>query len=209
MILQVGKLGKSYYDWIDEPVNRPLRLFRNDFIERLTRTNYVTVLVYWIPIVSYMVWVNFSNLVEGQRFKLTLSSFLLGMALWPLIEYVVHRWLFHSKPPSNWPSLLTLHFLIHGIHHKAPFDNGRLLFPPVPCSILFFVLYGFYTLIFPGWMLLATMAGTIAGYLCYDMTHYYLHYGSPKEGTYFYNMKRSHNNHHFANQTAGKKASRK
>jgi len=31
---------------------------------------------------------------------------------------------------------LTFHFLLHGQHHKVPFDKGRLVFPPVPAAML-------------------------------------------------------------------------
>lgn len=50
---------------------------------------------------------------------------ILGFFIWPLIEYSVHRWIFHFEPPSNSPILITLHFTIHGLHHKA---NILLLF---------------------------------------------------------------------------------
>lgn len=46
-------------------------------------------------------------------------STVLGLLLWPLIEYTIHRWLFHLQPPDNWPILITLHFGIHGLHHKV------------------------------------------------------------------------------------------
>lgn len=46
-------------------------------------------------------------------------STVLGLLLWPLIEYTIHRWLFHLQPPDNSPLLITLHFGIHGLHHKV------------------------------------------------------------------------------------------
>ncbi|KAF0766678.1 fatty acid 2-hydroxylase [Aphis craccivora] len=50
---------------------------------------------------------------------LVISSTILGLLLWPLIEYTIHRWLFHLQPPDNSPLLITLHFGIHGLHHKV------------------------------------------------------------------------------------------
>lgn len=42
----------------------------------------------------------------------------------------------------------TFHFLIHGIHHKVPFDPDRLVFPLVPASIMTIILSSlFYILI--------------------------------------------------------------
>ncbi|KAF8648173.1 hypothetical protein AX16_006369 [Volvariella volvacea WC 439] len=52
-------------------------------------------------------------------------SFLLGNAIWTLIEYGMHRFLFHI---DDWlpdrPVFLTLHFLLHGIHHYLPMDRS-------------------------------------------------------------------------------------
>ncbi|KAH3768818.1 hypothetical protein DPMN_170034 [Dreissena polymorpha] len=45
--------------------------------------------------------------------------FFTGFLLWTLDEYVLHRWLFHRKPPTNSKFLITLHFLFHGQHHKV------------------------------------------------------------------------------------------
>lgn len=45
--------------------------------------------------------------------------FLLGMILWSLLEYLIHRFVFHMKPPASNYYLITLHFLLHGQHHKV------------------------------------------------------------------------------------------
>jgi hypothetical protein len=41
------------------------------------------------------------------------------------------------------------------------------------------------------------------GYVTYDLMHFYLHYGSPKDGSYLYYMKRYHNQHHFTHYESG------
>jgi hypothetical protein len=40
----------------------------------------------------------------------------------------------------------------------------------------------------------------------YDLVHFYLHYGSPKDGSYLYYMKRYHNQHHFTYHETGEYA---
>lgn len=45
--------------------------------------------------------------------------FLLGLFLWSLLEYLIHRFLFHMKPPSDSAYLIMLHFALHGQHHKV------------------------------------------------------------------------------------------
>lgn len=41
------------------------------------------------------------------------------MFLWSLLEYLIHRFVFHMKPPASNYYLITLHFLLHGQHHKV------------------------------------------------------------------------------------------
>lgn len=50
---------------------------------------------------------------------LFLPLFLLGWFMWSLVEYCIHRFVFHMKPPAHNYYLITLHFLLHGQHHKV------------------------------------------------------------------------------------------
>lgn len=45
--------------------------------------------------------------------------FLTGWFLWSFIEYCIHRFVFHMKPPAHNYYLIMLHFLLHGQHHKV------------------------------------------------------------------------------------------
>lgn len=60
--------------------------------------------------------------------------FVLGMLFWSLVEYLIHRFLFHMKPPSKSYYLITLHFIMHGQHHKV--STGRLPLGPGSCNRL-------------------------------------------------------------------------
>jgi hypothetical protein len=46
----------------------------------------------------------------------------------------VHRFLFHARPRGYWA--VTLHFGVHGCHHKFPADAARLVFPPLPAALV-------------------------------------------------------------------------
>ena len=54
--------------------------------------------------------------------------FVLGILLWTLFEYLIHRFIFHYYPPADAKWRIRVHFLLHGQHHKAPFDPQRLVF---------------------------------------------------------------------------------
>jgi 4-hydroxysphinganine ceramide fatty acyl 2-hydroxylase len=112
------------------------------------------------------------------------------MFLWTLVEYGMHRFLFHVDewmPDNRW--FLTLHFVLHGIHHYLPTDRYfptldtliilfslRLVMPPTLFIMLAYPWYKLAHLLFPYYIALAIYSGGIAGYVCYDMTHYFLHH---------------------------------
>ncbi|RZF42967.1 hypothetical protein LSTR_LSTR017098 [Laodelphax striatellus] len=137
------------------------------------------------------------NVVAAASYSVALG-WCAGLLLWPLVEYSIHRWLFHACPPPTSPLLITLHFGIHGLHHKSPFDTRRLLFPPAPALTLAAFAYLPLRAVLAAPLATAVLAGALTGFLGYDLTHYYLHTGSPSPGTRLYRLKRRHNQHHFA-----------
>lgn len=46
-------------------------------------------------------------------------SFLLGVVVWTLLEYSLHRWVFHMEPSGDSKLFIYVHFAIHGLHHKV------------------------------------------------------------------------------------------
>lgn len=89
------------------------------------------------------------------------------------------------------------------LRFQSPFDSSRLVFPPVPASLVIAFFYGVLRLLLPEVLGLSVFVGGLCGYVVYDMMHYYLHYGSPKEGTYLYGLKAYHVKHHFEHQKSG------
>uniref|UniRef100_H9GBR7 Fatty acid 2-hydroxylase n=1 Tax=Anolis carolinensis TaxID=28377 RepID=H9GBR7_ANOCA len=218
LLWQVGHLGEKYDEWVHQPVNRPIRLFHSDFIESLSKTAWYMVCIVWIPLVLYLTWSCYTSLARGEtRLFATFTTaysipvhpycfpllFVLGMGIWSFLEYFIHRFIFHMKPPASNYYLITIHFLLHGQHHKSPFDDSRLVFPPVPAFLVIAFFYVFANTVFPEAFGVSLFTGGLFGYVTYDMMHYYLHYGSPKKGTYLYRLKSYHVKHHFEHQKAG------
>lgn len=81
----------------------------------------------------------------------------------------------------------------------------RLVFPPIPAALLMLILYIPLAHILPVNIneSRALLAGALIGYIAYDLTHYYLHHGSPKPGSYFGSLKTYHVAHHFVNHHLG------
>lgn len=213
---QVGHLGEKYDAWVHQPVDRPIRLFGNPFLEASTKTSWYWVPIVWMPIVIYLSWYCYTTLAQGTSRVVVTSDFsipihkhifpvlfLLGWFLWSFIEYCIHRFVFHMKPPAHNYYLITIHFLLHGQHHKSPFDGSRLVFPPGLASIVVGTFYLSLQSVLPDILGMSVFVGGLCGYVVYDMIHYYLHYGSPKKGSYMYDLKAYHVKHHFEHQKAG------
>ncbi|XP_062276492.1 fatty acid 2-hydroxylase-like [Scomber scombrus] len=213
---QVGHLREKYDEWVHQPVDRPIRLFGNPFLEASTKTSWYWVPVVWLPIVFYLSWYCYTSLAKGTT-SLPLTSdfyipihkytfpllFLTGWFLWSFVEYCIHRFVFHMKPPAHNYYLIMLHFLLHGQHHKSPFDGSRLVFPPGLASLVIGSFYMILNRLLPEILGVSVFVGGLCGYVVYDMIHYYLHYGSPKRGSYMYSLKAYHVKHHFEHQRAG------
>ncbi|XP_035499389.2 fatty acid 2-hydroxylase [Scophthalmus maximus] len=213
---QVGHLGEKYDAWVHQPVDRPIRLFGNPLMEAGTKTSWYWVPVVWLPIVLYFSWYCYTTLAKGTT-RIVLASdvsipihkymfpvlFLTGWFLWSLVEYCIHRFVFHMKPPAHNYYLITLHFLLHGQHHKSPFDGSRLVFPPGLASLVVGSFYAILRHTLPEILATSVFVGGLCGYVVYDMIHYYLHYGSPRRGSYMYGLKAYHVKHHFEHQRAG------
>ncbi|XP_078525976.1 fatty acid 2-hydroxylase [Lissotriton helveticus] len=217
LLWQVGHLRDKYDVWVHQPVDRPIRLFYSDFIEWCSKTAWYIVLGVWVPVLLYLCLHSYTAMAnEDTRLAvvstehsvpvhklLFLFLFLLGVFVWSLLEYCIHRFVFHIKASPSSYILITLHFLLHGLHHKSPYDGSRLVFPPVPASLLFGAIYGLAHLVLPNIIAKSLLSGILCGYIIYDMTHYYLHYGAPPEGTYLYGLKAYHVKHHFKHQKSG------
>lgn len=118
-----------------------------------------------------------------------------GIFIWTIIEYIQHRFLFHMQA-ENRGALTTFHFVIHGMHHKVPFDKYRQTINPLGSALFAFVFYQPIYLLeqyLPHIKLI--WAGILCGYLCYEMCHYYSH--NATHISFMKENKRYHLNHHF------------
>lgn len=175
----------------------PIRLFKSDFLEFFTHVSPVTVLVIWLPVAVYFFVRGVQGLPTGVSWVIVPLAFVLGLFLWTLAEYLLHRFFFHFTPRTPWQERIS--FLFHGVHHAQPMVKTRLVMPPVVSIPLALLFYGLFTLIFgllgaAYWMPL-TFSGFASGYLLYDMTHYATHHFKLRWG-YFNTIRQHHMRHH-------------
>jgi 4-hydroxysphinganine ceramide fatty acyl 2-hydroxylase len=169
-----------------------------NFLEPLSLTPWWAVPLVWLPPNLYIFYVGFVN----QSPIIALSFWAMGLFIWTLVEYCLHRFLFHLDYflPDN-QYAFTLHFLLHGVHHYLPMDGYRLVLPPALFIILAYPFYKLVFSIFPFYMACSGFAGGTLGYIMYDVTHYVLHH--TKLPKYFQEVKRLHLEHHYKNYEKG------
>ncbi|MBN8221067.1 MAG: sterol desaturase family protein [Spirochaetes bacterium] len=168
-----------------------IRMFKWDWMEKLSHVHPATPFVIYIPVVSVAMYFAF---VQGTMTPLTvLGAFGVGALIWTLIEYLMHRFFFHI-PQTN-KVFKAIYFYSHGIHHDAPNDATRLVMPPgasIPLAILFF--YGFKA--WGGVYYLPLFAGFVTAYMVYDFIHFATHFFNWK-AAWFRKIKENHMRHHF------------
>ncbi|MEY2506810.1 MAG: hypothetical protein QOH01_1139 [Verrucomicrobiota bacterium] len=177
--------------------NESVRFFENDFIERFSHVHPVTPVVVFLPVIAGALYLALGP--RGLSIGATAGLFALGLIIWTLVEYAMHRYLFHYEPKSRWGK--RLHFFVHGAHHDYPQDASRLVAPPafsIPVASVFYLMFvGVFGRLAP-----APFAGFIFGYLCYDMIHYATHHFSMKRGVGLW-LKQYHLRHHYKDDARG------
>jgi len=199
MIPQLGSITKEYSEWVNKPVDRPLILLGPPFLDFLSKTPWWAVPLFWVPSILYITKIGLQE-AHASGYSHSYLSFIGGIALWSILEYLLHRFVFHLDTSNAGAFICKFHFLFHGLHHKVPFDRYRLLSPQLSATIIATIFYQPLRLICSCPKLV--FAGMLLGYLCYEMTHYYAHHGSPTF-SYMYNAKRYHLQHHFVRHDQG------
>lgn len=121
-------------------------------LQVFTLTSWYVVPIFWLPIATFLFFrsaAQFSavpgaflpvlktnpldtlatlnpvtNSISEIAYARTFACFLTGNIIWTLLEYTLHRFLFHIDAwlPDK-PVFLTIHFLLHGVHHYLPMDR--------------------------------------------------------------------------------------
>ena len=186
-------MAKLYISNKDESA----RLFNNDFLEKFTHVHWSVPIILYVPVVAY-----FLNRSADLQVGITMGIglFLLGLFIWTLTEYLLHRFVFHYEPKTEWGK--RIHFFAHGVHHDYPNDSKRLVLPPsvsIPLAAIFYIVFR---------AVLGTedvapfYAGFILGYVLYDEIHYATHH-APMKGRIGLWLKHHHILHHYREPARG------
>ncbi len=188
----------AHYPITHDP--EPIRLFKSDFLEFFTHIHPAVVVMIWLPLAIFFVA---SEVAAAQARSASLgyipAAFVVGVLLWTLTEYLMHRFVFHYTPRN--PTQEKIFFLFHGVHHAQPQCKTRLVMPPAVSIPLGLVVYGFMWLVVGGLLgadawVNPILGGMTIGYLTYDLTHYATHHFPMRSGVLKF-LKRYHMQHHY------------
>lgn len=176
----------------------PIRLFKSDFLEFFTHITPLAIVIIWLPFAGYMLGSGIVYRPAETAWPFIPLAFLIGLFLWTLTEYLLHRFVFHF--PARGARQERIAYLFHGIHHHQPQCKTRLVMPPVvsiPLSVIFYALFSLILglLGLPHW-LGPMVSGFTIGYLIYDLTHYATHHW-PMRSSWAKYLKRYHMQHHY------------
>ncbi len=174
-----------------------LRLFENELLESLTHVHPAIPAIVWTPFVIYLYYAGIE--IKNVPLSEVAVVSVIGLLIWTLTEYVLHRWAFHFPAKSKFGQRLV--FLFHGNHHDVPNDKTRLVFPPVPAMMIMFLLWQFFALFVPGRFIEVFMGSFTIGYLCYDYIHYATHH-FPMTSTVGKYLRKYHLQHHYQGKAA-------
>ena len=80
--------------------NESVRMFESDFMELFSHVHPVTPLVIYLPVIGYLLHLAIAQ--RGLSIGAAAGLFALGLVIWTLVEYAMHRWVFHYEPRSGW-----------------------------------------------------------------------------------------------------------
>ena len=145
-------------------------LMKNPHLEKLTRTHIAFPLILFSVISVILIY--FGIIEKGFKLPNMILLFAGGFSLFSLVEYLMHRYLFHLQATS--PKREKFVYTMHGVHHDFPKDKTRLAMPPV----LSLIIATLFFLIFRGLMgdySFGFLAGFLMGYTVYLAIHYSIH----------------------------------
>ena len=99
-------MAKKFISNKDETV----RMFRNDFLESLSKVHPAVPLIIFVPVILYMLYFSIFTLKISALSIVGLIIF--GLFIWTITEYLLHRFIFHWELKSKLGA--RIHFIFHG-----------------------------------------------------------------------------------------------
>ena len=171
-------------------------MFESRLLDALSRVHPAVPAIIFSPAIALLFVWSLTNVSIWATLALAAG----GYVLWTLFEYWLHRIVFHFEPEQGLGA--RMHWIIHGVHHEHPNDPLRLVMPPAVSVPIGAIVFGLLYLAFGAKYAPGLGAGFFAGYLAYDMIHYYVHHFTPRNRL-TRTLRERHMRHHFQDDTKG------
>ncbi|MEZ4384723.1 MAG: sterol desaturase family protein [Nannocystaceae bacterium] len=162
----------------DARAAQPVRFFHSAVAESLLRASPAAPYLLFGPLALALLALPYA----APSLGLTAATPTLGAVLvvvgalsWTLVEYALHRLIFHLAPTSD--ARRVARFLLHYHHHRTPSDPRRLVATPLQAGSLVALFFALDALVVDAWAPL--LAGQLVGYLLYEWVHYSAHHRRP------------------------------
>jgi sterol desaturase/sphingolipid hydroxylase (fatty acid hydroxylase superfamily) len=172
------------------------KLFENKILEKLTRTHIAIPISLFIIYSGALLYYNIVSIGSLTPLETT-GIFFAGFFVFTLVEYLMHRYLFHIGTSTK--KREKLQYTLHGVHHEFPKDKERLAMPPVMSIAIATTLLFVFKLIL-GDLVFAFLPGFLVGYASYLAMHYILHTFKAPKGIFNF-LWANHAVHHYKDQS--------
>ena len=172
------------------------RLFKNNFLEMMTKTHPVVVYLMYFPVIIYML--HYGATKKGIPGSSEAIIFISGVIFWSFFEYIMHRYIFHMILSTARGRRFV--YTMHGVHHEYPRDKNRLFMPPVPSLVISSIIFCVLNVLM-GWYALSFFPGFVLGYIIYGSMHYAIHSFPPPR--FLKALWRNHHLHHYKTPDKG------
>jgi dihydroceramide fatty acyl 2-hydroxylase len=172
------------------------RMFESAFLERFSRAHPAMPALVYLPVVgASLYWAVAVHSVTLGRVALEIIG---GYVGWTLFEYWAHRFFFHLRVVG--PKTARTQFVVHGVLHDFPWDEGRMVIPLGASLGICVLTYLAFRAGFGPSGMYGPFAGFVLGYILYDELHWYMHSRRPSSrfGKW---LRREHFIHHFQRPT--------
>lgn len=137
-------------------------------------------------------------IVSAPSWRQPLIGAILTLILYPMFEYMLHRWVLHGKFLYRWPWTAKVWKRIHYDHHQNPHDLSVLF------GALYTTLPPIFLLSLPiGWLVggvssaFAALAAALLAFAVYEFCHCVQHLPFTPRNAWLREIKKRHLAHHF------------
>lgn len=145
------------------------------------------------PMAGLALWWGLADVRTAAAAATRLGAIAYGALAWSLVEYLLHRFVFHARARSETARIAA--FLAHGHHHVAPGDRSRIAAPPLQMTSALLLLFALCDIPLDGPAMWAAFGGAVTSYLVYEAVHFVIHHGAPR-GRALRALRRHHLAHH-------------